>query len=248
MNQNIVSKTSTLESIQIFLDRFREILLKNKPYISTEGFKTDFVRFRDEYLDIKTKSEQRQMSEAPQYNIFNILGVSRFEVRTHSAFLCDLLSPRSSHGQGLLFLKTFLEHYASRNPFDFPRLPEFDEPRKWQVFRERDIGYGRIDIVIQNPQEGFICIIENKVDANEGWNQLERYGKWLKSQELKYPDSALCYLTIKGSSSFTVEDHKYFRISYHEDIVDWLEDVCPQIQAPSVEAVVRQYQAIAYKL
>jgi len=36
-----------------------------------------FHRFRDEYAEIKIRSGRRQLSEAPQYNIFQILEVSR---------------------------------------------------------------------------------------------------------------------------------------------------------------------------
>jgi hypothetical protein len=248
MNQISPSPTTTLESIQNFLEGFREIRKKHKPYLTEEEFMSDFLRFRDEYLEVKTKSDRRQLSEAPQYNIFNILGVTRSEVRTHSTFLCDLLSPRASHGQGLLFLESFLKHCANRYPDEFPKLPEFDDPQKWLVFDERHIGNGRVDILILNPQEGFICVIENKVDAYEGYDQLARYGKWIEDRKIEYPNSALCYLTIRGARSITANNYNYFRLSYHKDIFEWLEDTIHLIQAPGVKAVVLQYQAIATNL
>jgi hypothetical protein len=248
MNQTTNTPTTTLEDIQNFLEGFREIRKKHKTFLTEDEFMSGFLRFRDEYLEVKTKSDRRQLSEAPQYNIFNILGVTRSEVRTHSTFLCDLLSPRSSHGQGLLFLKYFLEHCASRFPDEFPKLPDFYDPKKWQVFSEYNIGTGRMDILIHNPQEGFICVIENKVDAYEGFDQLARYGKWIKDREKKYPNSALCFLTIRGTISITAGGINYFRLSYHQDVAEWLEDTIPHIQAPGVKAIVHQYQAIAINL
>jgi hypothetical protein len=237
-----------LESIQTFLEDFREIRKKHKPFLTSEEFMNFFQRFRDEYTEIKINSARRQLSEAPQYNIFQVLEVSRSEVRTHSAFLCDLLSPRSSHGQGLLFLRTFLEHCAGLYPDQFPILSGFDDPGKWLVFSEFHIGNGRMDIIIQNPQEGFICVIENKVDAYEGDDQLKRYAKWLEIHKKEYPASALCFLTIKGDSSLTIGNYPYLRLSYRQEIAEWLEDTIPLIQAPGVKAVVHQYQAIAATL
>lgn len=248
MNQTPVSSSTTLESVQNFLEGFREIRKKHKPFLTEEEFMSEFLRFRNEYLEEKTTSEKIQLSKAPQYNIFEILKVTRSEVRTHSTFLCNLLSPRSSHGQGVLFLKTFLEHCANRFPYDFPKLPEFDDPQKWLVFDEYHLGNGRVDILIQNPQAGFMCVIENKVDAYEGFDQLARYGNWIEDRKIEYPNSALCYLTIRGTQAITAGEYSYFRLPYQKDIFEWLEDTIHLIQAPGVNAIVLQYQAIATNL
>lgn len=53
-------------------------------------------------------------------NIFRLLGITTDEVRTHSALLADLLNPRGTHGQGSLFLATFLQHCQQKCP-NFPR-------------------------------------------------------------------------------------------------------------------------------
>jgi len=147
----------------------------------------------------------------------------------------------------LLFLESFLEYCSSRHPAEFPNLPKFDDPEKWQTSREYDIGNGRMDIIIQNPQEGFICVIENKVYASEGDDQLMRYGNWLDKHNREFPYSALCFLTTRGSASLPAGNTPYFRLSYQQDIYDWLEDTLPKIQAQGVNAVVHQYQAIISK-
>jgi hypothetical protein len=105
-----------------------------------------------------------------------------------------------------------------------------------------------MDIVITNSQEKFLCVIENKVDSAEGWEQLKRYSEWLEEQSRTYLNRALCFLTITGVLSKTIEDSTYFSISYHQDIAVWLEGILDQIQAPGVQAVVHQYQSIAVNL
>ena len=43
------------------------------------------------------------------FNIFKILKMESKEVKTHSAFLSELLNPKGSHGQNDIFLKLFIE-------------------------------------------------------------------------------------------------------------------------------------------
>src|SRR6266849_5826614 len=54
-----------------------------------------------------TKNESER-NEAPNYNIFHILGWDSSEVRTHSAFLADLFDSHGFHGQRDMFLIEFL--------------------------------------------------------------------------------------------------------------------------------------------
>lgn len=243
-----VDTRPNIAPIQIFLDGYRAVrgavVLVGR---STGDFSAEFERIKVQYTQIKAQSDERQLREAPEYNIFSVLRAERDEVRTHSAFLCHLLSPHASHGQGTLFLESFLQCCASRYS-NFPLLPDFLEPKDWLVSSEEHTNYGRMDIVIQNPMGRFLCVIENKIDAPEGSEQLTRYGKWMKEYEREYPCQALCFLTIKGNMSVTAGALDYFRLSYHRDIAIWLENVLDKIKAPGVQAVVHQYQALVASL
>ena len=53
----------------------------------------------------KPEIEQYLKSEAPDFNIFKIVGLYRYEVSTHTSFLAELLSPLGTHSQSNLFLK-----------------------------------------------------------------------------------------------------------------------------------------------
>ena len=234
-------------SIQSFFERYRALRTSEDKALSPGEFMRLFTQLRESYTALKKETIVRELREAPAFNIFNILGLSRSEVRMHSAFLGQLLFPRASHGQGNLFLKAFLEHCA-RKFTDFPPLPPLEPAENWLVSTENRTRYGRLDIVIQNPREGFLCVIENKIDADEGHQQLLRYSQWMHDHLDVYPYQALCFLTIHGGASRTAESRPYFRISYHEDIVDWLEETLEHIQAPGVYEIVRQYQAVAGRL
>lgn len=58
---------------------------------------------------IYEKHEELQKQTGDKFNIFSILNMERLEVRTHSAFLYELLNPRGSHNQGYDYLKLFIK-------------------------------------------------------------------------------------------------------------------------------------------
>jgi hypothetical protein len=47
-----------------------------------------------------------------QFNVFNILGIGHYEVKTHSPMLGELLNPKGRHGQGAMFLRLFLGQFG----------------------------------------------------------------------------------------------------------------------------------------
>ena len=64
---------------------------------------------------LKDKYDELAAVTGEQFNVFSILEVETDEVKTHSAFLADLLSPQGSHRQGAAFLKLFLGLDAIKN-------------------------------------------------------------------------------------------------------------------------------------
>ena len=118
----------------------------------------------------------RLETELAQFNLFEAIGVVRSEVR-HSDFLAFLLDPSQNHGLGEFFLKSFLQHTLlsarggdlALNPIEVDTwdLGDTEVRREWQ----------NIDILLINQRLGFICLIENKIDAGEHSGQLKRYRK-----------------------------------------------------------------------
>jgi hypothetical protein len=155
------------------------------------------------------------------FNVFKIVKVVHDEVR-HSAFLAELLNPKGSHGQGDLFLRLFVQKLG---------ITDFQCETAIAVV-EKHIGEvtettgGRIDILI-NDFNGNHIIIENKIYANDGENQLIRYYNF-KKQNLYYltlyGNDATDRSTLHNASGVKLvcgEDYKL--LSYKTDILQWLE-------------------------
>lgn len=102
---------------------------------------------------------------------FNLLRLFKIGETMHSLLLANILNPNSEHGQGNLFLLSFLNQIGIENP----------EKGQWIVTAEK----GRIDILLKRVHPHSVVVIENKsnfaVDQN---NQLYRY--W--HQEIYYPN------------------------------------------------------------
>ena len=114
------------------------------------------------------------------FNVFKILGVETKEVKTHSAFIAELLNPQGSHGQGDVFLKLFVEQlkysfkkniYEKRlnilNVFDTSIAEVLKEE---YIGQKTEAGGGRIDIVIKDAKNQLV--IENKIYAKDEEKQL----------------------------------------------------------------------------
>ena len=179
--------------------------------------------------------------------MFRVLCVERAEVRTHSAFLAELLDPAATHGQRHLFLRVLLERCRALGG-DASRFPEPAdvESASWMVTRERLVQGGKLDIVVESPRLRFLMVIENKIGASDQPEQLPRYHAWLQRQEADC--RVLVYLTPDGRESPSAGGLKYLRLSYTEDVTACLRSALPAIEAPRVRDSVRQYLEIVHAL
>lgn len=178
-----------------------------------------------------------------RFNIFNILNVDTDEVGTHSAILCELLSPHGSHGYKESFLDIFISVLRSdfNKPFDLQTTTS-------SVTKETNIGFvndtydegGKIDILIKD-DTGNVIIIENKIHARDQYKQLVRYNN-------AYKNAPIFYLTLYGtkpsveSKGELAEGENYFCISYKDQIIRWLEE-CRKVAVnhPLLRETISQY-------
>ena len=56
---------------------------------------------------------EKNKSHGNEFNLLKISGMGSSEVFTHTPILKELLDPRGSHGQGNLFLKSFIDSFCS---------------------------------------------------------------------------------------------------------------------------------------
>ena len=182
-----------------------------------------------EIQKISERYEEEMKSSGEGFNVFQILGLSYNEVRTHTAFLADLLNPHGSHGMGDTFLELFLAELEQKN--DPLRLKKFYQKGKMSVDKEKYIGSidrdctegGSVDLLIKNKNNQAI-IVENKINAGDQLNQIFRYFNFGKT----FDKFEVYYLTLDGkdASNFStgsiLKNGDYKKISYCDDILSWL--------------------------
>lgn len=149
-----------------------------------------------------------------EFNIFNILGVQRREIR-HSNFLGWLFDPNGSHLLKAVFLKDLLKlvsNVGCLNSEKMEALVNYDLSNT-TVYRE---SLNNIDILIVNESADFVICIENKIDANFSGHQLAKYYKYV--EEKFSTITHRCYLTLTPFNTYHHNlyecGNKYKNISY----------------------------------
>jgi len=189
---------------------------------------------------VRLKCHQDKASLGFHFNIFEILNLSTNEVRTHSAFISELLDQKGRHGQGDLFLRMFLSLIEIQN-FDTENSRVEIETYIGEINDDKTEG-GRLDIFIATKNSPNI-IIENKIYASDQKNQLLRYSNF-------DPSATIIYLTLDGRNSLEQFDgQNVIALSYSQDITRWLEE-CILIahQIPVIRETISQYLNLIRKL
>ena len=176
-----------------------------------------------------------------EFNLFDVLGVERSELQ-HSRVLEWLLNPCGTHGLGRSFLRGFLTRISSDGDRTGLSHAEVDgwDLHDVKTVRERH----RIDILVVGESDGFVCLIENKIDSGEHTDQLSRY---LKDVEQAYPQlrALPVFLTPVGARpSKDSDSERYVSLGYSE-IADLLRDVLDTLAATvnrDAEVFLEQYE------
>lgn len=195
-------------------------------------------------LLFQEKERQKAKTERGEnFNAFKVIGLSREEVRFHSAFLSELLNPQGSHGLKDVFLKAFLHEVINDEEFLFETTSARTVSEHLiDCIDETSERGGRIDILISNDDNQAI-IIENKIDARDQEKQLLRYHNFGNDLGGEFK---LLYLNIDGSMPNEIsKGNRLFNfsvISYNDHIINWLQR-CVELSAcyPAVRESIRQY-------
>lgn len=175
------------------------------------------------------------------FNIFQILNMSTSEVSLHSKLIAELLNPNGSHDQGILFLKLFIDECGLT---DFLLDAELEQTN---VAIEVSVGKidenyesgGRIDIVLKF-NNGEIILIENKIYAEDQYNQLVRYKQ-------AYPNAKIVYLNLWGDNEEIKEvgglnKSEFIWISYKDNVANWLTNSLKEVyNRPNIIYILEHY-------
>ena len=217
-------------------------------------FNQNFLRLREDYTSLKKKLAIKDKKEASRYNIFSILNIHEFEVKTHTPFLKNLLEVDGTHGQGDLFLSSFIQRFIPHEKKQYFILDKEDDYRIEEEFFTGQNG--RLDIYIHShdPQKKFGIVVENKIYADDQPEQIKKYYEFLKTQQFADIEKQmmLFYLTIDGKEPSTeslpvAQKQELIRknilqtISYKRDIKTWLKSCIPDVQAAKVQYLLEAY-------
>lgn len=152
------------------------------------------------------------------FNIFVAAGIVRQEIR-HSNALAYLLNPNEAHGMGDRLLKSIIcqaidESNHQRRPRKLDvMLADFGDA---QVKREDD----HIDVLVHSPSNKVVLVIENKVDAGEGAQQLKGYREKL-CERFKDAKLVFVYLTVDGNAP---SDNGWWAPVSYRDLSQYIAD------------------------
>jgi hypothetical protein len=193
--------------------------------------------------NINKKYEEIYKFSGEKFNIFNLLNLSADEI-SHSKIIATLLNPKGMHEKGNKFIELFLD-CIEINDFSIENIHTETEKFIGHISEDYSTG-GRIDIVLTNDKNQQI-LIENKIYANDQWNQLSRYNEY-------NPKAHLLYLTLFGNepgenSTGKKGEFEYIKISYKEHILKWLE-LCKieSIDNPLLRETITQYIVLIKQL
>ena len=198
-----------------------------------EKQKTDEEVLQDFLLDIECLDELNQW--ARKFNIFDVLKISRTEIR-HSNILAWLLDSAENHGLGDAFVKGIIQRIVENdqeNRYDIFELLLLDFYNV-VVFRE----WKNIDLLLVAEKEKIAIAIENKVGSHEHSDQLNRYRKILEDEYSDFKRIYI-YLTPDGEEPSDVEN---WSILTYTDIVEILESIRERESfLPEVELLINNY-------
>lgn len=233
-----------INDIKRFLTDFDKIYKHPKFEI-----KKEVELFFSSLAPIFEKEDALDKQYARKYNIFNLLSLERNEVEFHTPFLTNLLDISGDHGQGTLFFLIFLNTLNDS-------IHTLNEISQIKIDKEYYTRNGIIDIHITCVKNAkpFHIIIENKIDAGDQTNQLERYLNFLETtMRLKRDQFLIIYLTPNGSPPeipYSISKENYIDLiqtkslveaSYKSFIVKWLRNSLVHKIPPRLSETLEQY-------
>ena len=207
----------------------------------------DIERLIEDVKKLNRDCESRRRSVGGDFNIFYVIATESDEVRI-CRLIKELLDPKGCHGQGSIFLKSFVEIVLQSSPDDFRQIDYLNAV----VTREEVIdSFRRIDICIRIGTR-FIPI-EVKIYADDQERQCRDYYDFAVKRD---KDTTIYYLTLDGhepdeSSRGDLTDEQLRCISFGEHILQWIEACIklPELERLSnIREILMQFRDVVRKL
>ena len=139
------------------------------------------------------------------FNIFEVLNISNLEIK-HSDVLAYLFNNEETHNLKNIFLKEFIYEVETASNIDFNIILD----KSYIVKREYSIPNVFVDLVLVSHKQKTIIVIENKIQAKERKNQLNKYKHYFQDKAPNYK-LILIYLTMNNEKA---SDEDYISVNY----------------------------------
>ncbi|MGG8496602.1 PD-(D/E)XK nuclease family protein [Tenacibaculum sp. TC6] len=153
-----------------------------------------------------------------EINLMSILNIAHRELQ-HSNLLGWLFSPNETHGLDDFFIKEFIKLYFKENEYqdlgnDYSKLSVFDFVN--MNFDDVEIRreYKNIDILILSKSNELCILIENKIYAKEGKEQLTKYRNHIEDEFRDYKHKIFIYLSLFEQEISDKEKDNYVLLTY----------------------------------
>ncbi len=200
-----------------------------------------------ENLSLINRKYKLLNSTKDNFNIFSILRNEYDEVNLHSKFLTELLKNKN---YGKKFIDLLLFNLG---------IEEF-KYESVKIFSEYSVkSIGRIDILLKffSDDSKKVIVIENKIYADDQYQQLKRYYDSMLKEGYKSEEIELVYLNLhgtepsdnstKGLPDKIIENIRV--ISYKNDILKWIEECIKEsAQIPVIRETLIQYESLLKKI
>ncbi|MEI0448285.1 PD-(D/E)XK nuclease family protein [Brachyspira intermedia] len=216
----------------------------HKSFLDEEELKTNRLNEIFTKIKIIIKEVKEEMKKfPPQFCIFDVVNLQRHE-NYNSNLLAKFLQINIKYGENteLSFVKDFLIYLNDKFKWDYYGFKSIEELEKInhsdiRIKREEYADGRRIDLFIEynieNSENKFAIIIENKIYASDQPNQLNDYYDYTNNKKNYGKNIYIIYLTPNGrepsenslSSDIRNKLKDKFQKLQHSDIALWLENI-----------------------
>lgn len=215
-----------------------------------ERFNTLHTTKRDRHLNqmavflstFAATHQELRHAQQTDFNIFSLLKVGKDEL-IQTRFLAWLLDAESSHGQGNLFLSTFVE----QNSFPIT-LESLVQP--YCVQTNFSGTHAKLDLVLYRRGE-FLIVIDNNLVDQEGIHQVEREFLEMRrlglGQNIPLARQIAIFLTPEGRSPVSGGTENWHNIAYRE-IAQGFAEIVPKITDSKLKLILLDWIEVVSNL
>ena len=159
----------------------------------------------------RAEQAEKRRQHAPGFSVFDFIQPTE---NVLSDVLAFFLNPRSSHGQGMLFLKHFI---GIARPDLAVMSSDADVAREVLTF---SIARNRRKIDIVATAAEFVLGIENKKYTGEGWNQIEDYSRHIANIAGRRPFCVIL-LNRTGAEAVSISPEIAQPLKVRRELMSW---------------------------